>query len=77
MRSYQGKGVYEAIAIGRIAFKKQKSALIPRYSIENMKEELARIKAAKNRLSTSLRKYTKRHWWKWARRMRRFFRFIS
>ena len=47
MRSYQGKGVYKAVAIGRIALKKQENILIPRYYAENVENELERIEAAK------------------------------
>lgn len=47
MTSYQGKGINEAIAIGRIAFKKWEKAPIPCYSTEDIEEELARIEAAK------------------------------
>ena len=54
MRSYQGKGVYESIAIGRIAFKKQENALIPRYLTENVEAELARIEAAKRQARCEL-----------------------
>ena len=55
MRSYQGKGVYEAIAIGRIVIRKQESALIPRYSTENIEEELARIETAKRQAVRQLK----------------------
>ena len=47
MISYQGKGVFESVAIGRIVLKKQENALIPRYFTENAEEELVRIETAK------------------------------
>lgn len=55
MTKYQGKGVYGAIAIGRISVFKRQDVQVKRIKIENADEELARLAAAKERASSQLR----------------------
>ncbi|WP_432650378.1 phosphoenolpyruvate--protein phosphotransferase [Huintestinicola sp.] len=55
MTKYQGKGVYGAIAIGRISVFKRQDVQVKRIKIENVDEELARLAAAKERASSQLR----------------------
>lgn len=49
MTNYQGKGVYSAVAIGRVSLIKREGASVHRYHTENVEEELDRIKAAKEK----------------------------
>lgn len=55
MTKYQGKGVYGAIAIGRISVFKRQDVQVKRIKIENADEELARLAAAKEKASSQLR----------------------
>ncbi|MCI7768213.1 MAG: phosphoenolpyruvate--protein phosphotransferase [Oscillospiraceae bacterium] len=55
MKKYAGKGVYGAIAIGRISVFKRQDVQVKRIKIENTDEELSRLEAAKERASAQLR----------------------
>ncbi len=47
MRTYQGKGVYGAIAIGRISVFKRQDAKVRRTHVDDASQEIARVEAAK------------------------------
>lgn len=47
MMKYQGKGVYGAIAIGRISLFGKNETVVQRVHVENPKDEIARVEAAK------------------------------
>lgn len=55
MTKYRGKGVYGAIAIGRISVFKRQDVQVKRIKIENADDELARLEAAKEKASAQLR----------------------
>lgn len=55
MTKYRGKGVYGAIAIGRISVFKRQDVQVKRIKIENSDEELARLETAKEKASAQLR----------------------
>ena len=47
MKKYLGKGVYGAIAIGKISVFKKCDAAVTRIHVENTEKEKQRVKAAK------------------------------
>ena len=55
MTKYRGKGVYGAIAIGRISVYKRQDVQVKRIKIENADKELARLETAKEKASSQLR----------------------
>ena len=55
MTKYLGKGVYGAIAIGRISVFKRQDVQVKRIKIENADKELVRLDAAKEKASSQLR----------------------
>ena len=48
MTVFSGKGVYSAIAMGKIAIFKKQDTTIKRLSVEDSESEIARVEAAKN-----------------------------
>lgn len=55
MTKYRGKGVYGAIAIGRISVFRRQDVQVKRIKIENADKELARLETAKEKASAQLR----------------------
>ena len=55
MTKYRGKGVYGAIAIGRISVFRRQDVKVKRIKIENPGKELARLETAKEKASSQLR----------------------
>lgn len=55
MTKYRGKGVYGAVAIGRISVFKRQDVQVKRIKIENTDKELARLETAKEKASAQLR----------------------
>lgn len=55
MTKYQGKGVYGAIAIGRISVFRRQDVQVKRIKIKNAEKELARLETAKEKASSQLR----------------------
>lgn len=54
MREYTGKGVYGAIAVGKISIFKKQDTVIQRTSVANTEAEKARVEAAKTAASEQL-----------------------
>ena len=54
MTKYQGKGVYGAIAIGRISVFRRQDVQVKRIKIDNADQELSRLKAAKEKAAAQL-----------------------
>lgn len=54
MREYTGKGVYGAIAVGKISIFKKQDTVIQRTSVADTEAEKARVEAAKNAASEQL-----------------------
>ena len=48
MKTYQGKGVYGAVAVGKISVLKKRDAAVKRTHVENAESEKARFEQAKS-----------------------------
>lgn len=75
MKKYSGKGVYGAIAIGKISVLKKNDAAVTRVHVEDAAAEKARVEKAKQRLRSSFRLFTTRRSKRSARQTRRSSRY--
>jgi phosphotransferase system enzyme I (PtsI) len=49
MLKFQGKGVYGAIAVGKVSLFKRQEAQVRRIHVSNVKEELEKLSEAKSK----------------------------
>ena len=76
MKKYLGKGVYGAVAIGKISVFKKCDAAVTRIHVEDTEKEKQRVKAAKELAANSLPKFTKKHSERSEKLTHRYSRFI-
>ena len=75
MKKYSGKGVYGAIAIGKISVLKKNDAAVTRVHVEDAAAEKARVKKAKQAAAEQLQLFTTRRSKRSARQTRRSSRY--
>ena len=75
MTTLKGKGVYGAIALGRISVFTRKEASVKRTHIDDIEAEKARLESAKEKATDSFGRYTTRRSRRSARQTRRYLRF--
>ena len=72
MKKYLGKGVYGAVAIGKISVFKKCDAAVTRIHVEDTEKEKQRVKAAKELAA----RFTKKHSERSEKLTHRYSRFI-
>ena len=76
MKKYLGKGVYGAVAIGKISVFKKCDAAVTRIHVEDTEKEKQRVKAAKELAAKRLPRFTKKHSERSEKLTHRYSRFI-
>lgn len=76
MKKYLGKGVYGAVAIGKISVFKKCDAAVTRIHVEDTEKEKQRVKAERSLPQNSLPRFTKKHSERSEKLTHRYSRFI-
>lgn len=76
MKKYLGKGVYGAVAIGKISVFKKCDAAVTRIHVEDTEKEKQRVKAAKELAAKQLTEIHEKHSERSAKLTHRYSRFI-
>ena len=61
MKIIRGKGVFGAVAVGKISFFNRSDAEVVREKISSPETEIARFESAKSAQNLSLTRFTKKH----------------
>lgn len=76
MKKYLGKGVYGAVAIGKISVFKKCDAAVTRIHVEDTEKEKQRVKAAKELAAKQLTEIHEKHSERSEKLTHRYSRFI-